>query len=238
MAKLLVVDDLKEIHDLLGLLLENKGFEILNAYNGDEGIEVFRSNPADVVLTDIRMPYCDGIDMIMELQSIDPDVVAVVMTGFESPANLKRALKVRAFDFVTKPYNARKIMTVLESALQERMKRRLKSTKPPSAEDEKGFREMTRKLRNEIARYQEMETKLREREEQVNRLEAMAKQRQQFINSSEAIVERKMNELIVKETELEQLLEDINKLRGQPRDEPQEEDDYQLDPDDAFDGFN
>ncbi len=199
---------------MLDLLLETAGLEIFHAYDGEAGIEAFRQHRPDVVLADIRMPLCDGIDMIQELQVIDPDVVTIVMSGYESPANLKRAIKVQAFEFLPKPYGAKRVTTVLGRALEERQRRRLISARPPSDADKERFDELNATLRARIAHFQGREQMLEQREQAVRDKERMIRDRQRFLRDSETKVEQRMNQMILKEAELEQLFEDINKARG------------------------
>jgi len=81
MARILIIDDDIIIRRMLRLMLTKAGFDVLGAADGKEGIELFRKNDVDLVITDLIMPEKEGIEMIMELKTDFPDVKIIAMSG-------------------------------------------------------------------------------------------------------------------------------------------------------------
>ena len=99
MATILVVDDQPRARDLLGAELEDAGFDVLTAEDGDAGWETFcRQDPA-VVITDMSMPRCDGIELLRRIRSRS-DVPVIVFSGHGSVQSAADAFKAGADDFV------------------------------------------------------------------------------------------------------------------------------------------
>ena len=81
MARILIIDDDPQILNMLGQTLKREGHEVVKALDGEEGLKLYRENPADLVITDIIMPKKEGIETIMELQRDFPDVKIIAMSG-------------------------------------------------------------------------------------------------------------------------------------------------------------
>lgn len=79
--RILVIDDEPTAVDLLRRILEMHGYEVLDAANGVEGVELFRSNPCDLVITDMVMPRKDGLQTILELRDDYPDLPIIAISG-------------------------------------------------------------------------------------------------------------------------------------------------------------
>lgn len=103
-AKILIVDDEPDVLKTLKTILTNEGFQVRTALSGREAIEIFKAEPFDVVITDIRMPGMDGVEVIKQVSQLNRDVEVIVLTGFATMENAVRALRDnRAFDYLTKP---------------------------------------------------------------------------------------------------------------------------------------
>ncbi len=81
MALILIIDDDDIIRRMLRLMLTKAGYDVLDAADGKEGIELFRENNVDLVITDLIMPEKEGLEMIMELKTDFPDVKIIAMSG-------------------------------------------------------------------------------------------------------------------------------------------------------------
>jgi DNA-binding response OmpR family regulator len=81
MARILVIEDEDEVRGMLQRVLERAGYEVAVAPDGDEGIRLFRENPADLIITDMIMPKKGGMETILDLRSEYPDVKIVAMSG-------------------------------------------------------------------------------------------------------------------------------------------------------------
>mgnify|MGYP001550338808 CR=1 FL=1 len=101
--KILLVDDEAGLRNVLGLSLEDRGFHVETASSGHEALEVFSRWRPDIVLTDIKMPGMDGLDLLQSLKKDDPDVEIIMITGHGDIDLAIKSLKFDATDFITKP---------------------------------------------------------------------------------------------------------------------------------------
>ncbi len=125
--KILLADDEAGIRKVLGISLADSGYEVLTAEDGKAAFEIFQRTKPQIVLTDIKMPGMDGIELLQKIKQEDPDTEVIMITGHGDMELAIRSLKHEATDFVTKPIND----DVLEIALKrahERidMRRRLR----------------------------------------------------------------------------------------------------------------
>jgi signal transduction histidine kinase len=112
--RILLVDDEQDIRDVLNLTLSDMGYKVFEAEDGDEALRVFRDARPPIVLTDIKMPNMDGIELLQKIKREDPEAEVVMITGHGDMDLAIKSLKYEATDFITKPINVH----VLEIALQ------------------------------------------------------------------------------------------------------------------------
>jgi DNA-binding NtrC family response regulator len=105
MSNILIVDDEQSYRQLLSLVFEGDGHTIRTASNGREALELLQQEPADVVISDVRMPDMDGIEMLSSLRETQPDLGVVLMTAFASVETAREAFKLGADDFIQKPFD-------------------------------------------------------------------------------------------------------------------------------------
>ena len=115
MEKILVVDDEKATLSMLSLLLNAYGYAVLTAENGESGLEIFRNERPSIVLTDIKMPGMDGIEMLQKIKEDDHDAEVIMITGHGDMDLAIKSLKYEATDFIAKPIN----VDALEIALKK-----------------------------------------------------------------------------------------------------------------------
>jgi len=101
----LLVDDEEGIRKILGISLTDLGYQVLTAENGEEALEIFRRENPPIVLTDIKMPVMDGIELLRTIKDESPDSEVIMITGHGDMDLAIKSLKYRAIDFVTKPIN-------------------------------------------------------------------------------------------------------------------------------------
>lgn len=118
--KILTIDDEAGIRSAIGAYLEDSGFEIIEAENGRIGIEQCRSQKPDLVLCDLRMPEVDGLEVLATLGSEFPDMPFIVVSGMGGLGDAIEALKLGAWDYITKPIQD---MAVLEHAIRNSLER-------------------------------------------------------------------------------------------------------------------
>ena len=102
---ILVVDDDRASLLMLRDLLSLSGFTVLIADEGRQGIEMFGNNSPDLVITDIRMPDVDGLELLREIRKLDSLTPVILVTGYGDFDNALRALRRGAYDFILKPIN-------------------------------------------------------------------------------------------------------------------------------------
>ena len=121
-AKILVVDDESSMRELLSLLLENEGYQVLLASSGEEAIEVFRgeSDEVDLVIQDLKMPGMHGTQLLAWLKQRAPDVPVVVITAFSTWDNAVDAMRLGAYDYIRKPFDTDTIRSVVARAVDAR----------------------------------------------------------------------------------------------------------------------
>ncbi|MDY6954969.1 MAG: response regulator, partial [Thermodesulfobacteriota bacterium] len=116
MTKLLVIDDERSILEMLELSLSREGYEVLTAENGEKGVSSFQEHRPKLVLTDVKMPGIDGIEVLKRIKAIDPEAEVIVITGHGDMDTAIAALQHQASDFVTKPIRDDVLMVSLQRA--------------------------------------------------------------------------------------------------------------------------
>jgi PAS domain S-box-containing protein len=103
--KILLADDEAGLRKVLGISLADIGYEVLTAEDGEAAFEIFQRTKPQIVLTDIKMPGMDGIELLQKIKQEDPDTEVIMITGHGDMELAIRSLKHEATDFVTKPIN-------------------------------------------------------------------------------------------------------------------------------------
>ena len=114
--KILIVDDEEIIVRLLSMSLRSDGYETLSAYNGEQGLEVFKSESPDIVVTDIKMPGMDGLELLKKIKQIDAEKEVIIVTGHGDIDSTITALQYGASDFINKPVRDESLAIALERA--------------------------------------------------------------------------------------------------------------------------
>ena len=117
MPRVLVVDDEAGMRDFLTLFLEGEGLEVVTAADGGEALRLFDQRPADLVISDIRMPTMDGVTLLSGLRQRAPAVPVILVTAYASAESAIQAMKLGAVDYITKPFKVAEIKQVLHRVL-------------------------------------------------------------------------------------------------------------------------
>ena len=120
MSNVLVVDDEKNYLVVLEDLLAEEGYAVRTALSGTEALDIIRTSPVDTVLTDIRMPGMSGVDLLDEIQNIDPDIPVILMTAFAEVDQAVDAIKKGALDHIQKPFDNREIKKAVARGVEKR----------------------------------------------------------------------------------------------------------------------
>lgn len=119
--KILLIDDEAEIRDLLTELLEDEGYKVYQAKDGVDGIEVFLNEAPDLVITDVKMPNKNGIEVLREVRSSNSEVDVIILTGQSDETTAIDCLRAGAYDYLLKPIEDLEILLAAVSrALQKR----------------------------------------------------------------------------------------------------------------------
>jgi DNA-binding NtrC family response regulator len=120
MKRILVVEDDQDIRDLLVETLQRSGFEIDTAENGKQGLQQFQAHHYDLILTDIRMPVMDGLQMLKMIKKEDSKMPIVVVTAYPSVDSAVECLVKGADDYLVKPIQMDDLNVKINKALDKR----------------------------------------------------------------------------------------------------------------------
>jgi PAS domain S-box-containing protein len=112
----LLIDDEADIREVTGLALQDAGYRVISAADGRTGLELCDSRHPQLVITDIRMPGIDGLQVLERIKTRHPQIEVIVATAFAEMELAVRALQLDASDFITKPINASALLIALERA--------------------------------------------------------------------------------------------------------------------------
>ena len=118
--KILVIDDEKNIREGLQMALEDEGYEVLTAEDGTDGLHKALSEAIDLVITDLRMPGVGGQEILRRVSSETPGVPVIVLTGHGTVETAVEAMRMGAYDFLTKPLDLDRLSLLVKRALQNR----------------------------------------------------------------------------------------------------------------------
>jgi two-component system, NtrC family, response regulator PilR len=104
-ARILVVDDERSMREMLAILLKREGHEVAVAENGRTAIDLLNQRPFDLVVSDARMPDVDGLEVLRHARSINPSIIAIMVTAYGSPDLLRGVAQLGVNDYVEKPFN-------------------------------------------------------------------------------------------------------------------------------------
>ena len=119
-GKILVVDDEEKICLSLKALLGIKGYAVETSQKGDSALEMLKRGGYDLLLSDIKMPQFDGLKLLKEAKSFDPNLMVILITGYGSLESAKAAINQGAFDYLTKPIESQELLDSVNSAIKRR----------------------------------------------------------------------------------------------------------------------
>jgi len=119
-AKILVVDDELIVCESCKRILEEEDYEVEMALGGREALEKMRANSFDVVITDLKMPEIDGMEILKILRAEYPDTIVIMITGFSTVETAVEAMKIGAFDYIPKPFTPDEVSIVVKKAIEKK----------------------------------------------------------------------------------------------------------------------
>ena len=119
-ATILIVDDEKNLREGIAEALQSPDRRIFLAENGFQAEEIIRTNAVDLVLSDLKMPSMNGLELLRRVQAISPTTIFIIMTAYGSVDTAVKAIKEGAYDYLTKPINIDQLELLLARALKSK----------------------------------------------------------------------------------------------------------------------
>jgi two-component system NtrC family response regulator len=117
METILIVDDEKNYPPILKAVMEEEGYEALTAYSGEEALNVLAHSDIDLVLTDMKMPAMDGIELLERIKSKDPELPVIMMTAHGTVEKAVEAMQKGAYNYVLKPFDNERLVIYVKKAI-------------------------------------------------------------------------------------------------------------------------
>ena len=118
METILIVDDNKDMQFALSSILKEEGYEIIAAGDGNRAINEVKKRSPNLVLLDIKLPGQDGMKILEDMRRIDKDLIVIMITAYGDVKDAVKAMKLGAFDYITKPFDNEEIVLVIKKALK------------------------------------------------------------------------------------------------------------------------
>jgi len=116
METILIVDDEKNYPPILSAILKEEGFETLTAFSGEEVLEILKDSDVDLVLTDMKMPFMDGIELLERIKDKDPDLPVIMMTAHGTVEKAVEAMQKGAYNYIMKPFDNERLIIYVNKA--------------------------------------------------------------------------------------------------------------------------
>jgi two-component system response regulator PilR (NtrC family) len=117
---ILIVDDEEIMREILEALLAREGYQVRMAASAEAGLELAKTTTFDAAIVDVMMPGMDGIQLLQELKKLDEELPVLMITAFASVETAITAMKLGAFDYVTKPFKNDEVLVVVRNAVERR----------------------------------------------------------------------------------------------------------------------
>src|SRR5262249_24639526 len=118
--RILVVDDEVSMRELLSITLRQAGYDVTLAEGGEGAVNALKSDAFHLVITDLRMRKLDGLGVLRAAKELSPSTVVVVVTAFASTETAVEAMKLGAYDYITKPFKLDEMRLTIEKALERK----------------------------------------------------------------------------------------------------------------------
>ncbi|HLP48011.1 MAG TPA: sigma-54 dependent transcriptional regulator, partial [Candidatus Kapabacteria bacterium] len=115
--KILVIDDDPSIRNMLAIVLKKTGYDVTCTDSGKTSLEKLKKESFDLIISDIKMPDINGIDLLKKIKSITPEIPVIMITAYASANDAVEAMKLGAEDYVTKPFNLDELKIIIDRAI-------------------------------------------------------------------------------------------------------------------------
>jgi len=120
MHTILVVDSERSMREFLSIMLERDGYSVVTKDNGSDAIEFIKGHDLDLIIADIGMPKITGIDILRESVALHPKTPVIMITAFASTEVAIEAMKLGAYDYITKPFNVDETKIIIKNAIEKK----------------------------------------------------------------------------------------------------------------------
>lgn len=119
-GRILIVDDEQGIRDLLIIEFQKLGYKVFSAVNGEDAISKLQTEKVDIIISDMKMPKVDGLDLLKIVKDQSPETEVIIITGYATVENALETMRNGAYDFVQKPFNIDELAAVVEKAIEKK----------------------------------------------------------------------------------------------------------------------
>ena len=119
-GRILVIDDEDIVRTSCSRALAPEGYEVTLARNGIEGLKVIGEGQCDVVLTDLKMPDMDGIEVLKKIKEGWPQIEVIIITGYQTVDTAVKSIKLGAFDYIEKPFTPDALLAAVAKAMDRK----------------------------------------------------------------------------------------------------------------------
>lgn len=116
--KILLIDDEPDACMLFKKILEGKGFNVFTATSAENGLKAYKKEKPYIVFLDIVMPDKDGITLLKKMRDINPKQIVIMITGFGEIRSVRAAMKLGAYDYISKPLDIKAVISSIKDALK------------------------------------------------------------------------------------------------------------------------
>jgi two-component system response regulator PilR (NtrC family) len=120
MSKILVVDDEQSMRDFLAIMLKKEGHDVVTAGNGNDALKAVQAEIFDLVISDMKMPGIDGIEVLKTVKDVSSETVVIMITAYATAETAVEAMKLGASDYVIKPFKIDELKLIINNSLEKR----------------------------------------------------------------------------------------------------------------------
>jgi two-component system response regulator (stage 0 sporulation protein F) len=121
--KILVVDDEEGARDLFNTILTDEGYDVSLANGGEEALGLFKSYPFNLVITDIKMPVMDGLQLLQEIRKMGSKTDVIMVTAYGEVESYLKAMSLGAAEYINKPIRIKELKQIVHKVLSEQRAR-------------------------------------------------------------------------------------------------------------------
>ncbi|MCR1025251.1 sigma-54 dependent transcriptional regulator [Cellulophaga baltica] len=136
MPRILIIEDDAAFCQMLQRFLTKKGYEVETSFTAEDAKQKFKAGSFDMVITDLRLPNYDGIELLTDIKAINAKIPVLVMTSYAEVSTAVNAMKKGAFDYISKPFTPEEMVMLVENALDQKTTQVEKNAEPKTKESQ------------------------------------------------------------------------------------------------------